>query len=289
MPESTPLTRDMVADAVAECIAQHRRPGLRPVWRAIVAKTGQRPSFSTVSRLLAELEAAGKEPQPSAPPDQLVAQAQLLAPAMWQAALLAARQEAAAENARLVERLQASAERERELLAELDDAQARAIAAEEQRAAAESDAEAARAQCASLTAGLAAVAAAHSAAAEQWGTTERTLVARNAQLERECATLAANTHHAREATQQATNERDRAREELSEAQRRTDTYVTMNAHLREQIATRDADIVQLRRDLESSLHHERSARQVDTALRHLRRDLVMTEGRLLRRLAHVAS
>jgi hypothetical protein len=63
----------------------------------------------------------------------------------------------------------------------------------------------------------------------------------------------------------------------------------MNAHLREQIATRDADIVQLRRDLESSLHHERSARQVDTALRHLRRDLVMTEGRLLRRLAHVAS
>ena len=112
------ITRTEVAEAVAACQAANRRAGLRPVWRAIVERTGKRPSFSTVSRLLTELQAP--DPAPAAeravPPDQVVAQVQQLAPALWQAALIAARKDLADEFRRQAEQLAAAAERERDLL-----------------------------------------------------------------------------------------------------------------------------------------------------------------------------
>jgi chromosome segregation ATPase len=289
MSDATGISIDHVRQAIADCEAAGRRPGMRPVWRAIVERTGKRPSFSTVARYLAEV-ADGVQVRPTAPagpPDQVVAQLQQLAPAVWQAASTAARHDLAAELQALAERLRAAAERERDLLAELDEAQARATAADEQRQEAVQRAAALQERSDAQAASVQALAEAQRSAAELWSARERELSARLAQLEREGATLAAAGNHAREAQAQAAAACDRLQDELREAQRRMDADLALNAHLREQLATRDEDIRALREQLAAASTRERAsavaAAAAEMALR--RRDPVIREMAMsLRRL-----
>lgn len=271
---------------------------MRPVWRAIVERTGKRPSFSTVARYLADV-ADGTQDQPAAPtgpPDQVVAQLQQLAPAVWQAASAAARQDLTVELQAQAERLRAAAERERDLLAELDEAQARAAAADEQRQEAVRRATTAEERMEAQTASVQALAAAQRALAEQWSVRERELSARLAQLERECATLAAAGNQARDALSQTTAGRDRLQDELREAQRRMDADLALNAHLREQLTTRDEDLRGLQAELAASAAGERQAAiaaAVATAQRHaaqrapLPRELRAMLARMDQRLARL--
>jgi chromosome segregation ATPase len=269
---------------------------MRPVWRAIVARTGKRPSFSTVARFLAEVADGAVQTSPPAPgpPDQVVAQLQQLAPAVWQAASAAARQELAAELQAHADQLRVAAERERDLLAELDEAQARAAAADEQRHEAVQRAAALQQLLDAQAASLQALAEAQGLAAGHWATRERELSSRLAQLEREAATLAAAGHHAREALAQVTAARDRLDDELREAQRRADADLALNAQLREQLATRDEDVRALQAGLAASAAREREATITATVAQRraahrdplpgeLRRSLARIEQRLVRR------
>jgi hypothetical protein len=297
MPDYQPsLTREDVHLGIADCTAAGRRPGMRPVWRAIVARTGKRPSFSTVARFLAEIgDGAAPTPAPvTGPPDQIVAQVQQLAPAVWQAASAAARQELAAELQAHADRLRAAAERERDLLAELDEAQARAAAADEQRQEAVQRAAALHQHMDAQAASLQALAEAQRLATGQWATRERELSSRLSQLEREGATLAAAGHHAREALAQVTAARDRLDDELREAQRRADADLALNAHLREQLTTRDEDVRALQAEVAASTAREREsaiavaifqrrAAHRDPLPGELRRSLARIEQRLVRR------
>ncbi len=299
MTDTAPgITIADVRQGIADCEAAGRRPGMRPVWRAIVERTGKRPSFSTVARYLADV-ADGTQGQPAAPagpPDQVVAQLQQLAPAVWQAASAAARQDLTVELQAQAERLRAAAERERDLLAELDEAQARAAAADEQRQEAVQRAAAAQERMDAQTASVQALAAAQRASAEQWSIRERELSARLAQLERECATLAAAGNQARDALGLASAARDRLQDELREAQRRMDADLALNAHLREQLTTRDEDLRVMQTDLAASAARERQATiaaAVATAQRHatqrapLPRELRAMLARLDQRMARL--
>jgi len=295
MPEpSTSVTIEDVRLGMADCVAAGRRPGMRPVWRAIVERTGKRPSFSTVARFLAEIGDGATPPPATGPPDQVVAQLQQLAPAVWQAASAAARQELGADLQAHADRLRAATERERDLLAELDEAQARASAAEEQRGEALQRAAAVQERLDAHTAGLQALAESQRVAAEQWAMRERELSGRLAQLERETATLAAAAHHARETLSQAVATRDRLQDELRESQRRMDADVALNAHLREQLATREEDLGRLRAELVASAERERQAvitatvaqrraAQRDALPPELRRSLARLEQHLAQR------
>lgn len=276
----TILSRDDVLAAVATCRQAHRRPGLRPVWRAIVERTGKRPSFSTVSRLLAEVQAIAPPTPPTVPPDQVVAQVQQLAPAMWQAALAAARQELAAEMQRQQEQAAAAAERERELLAELDEAQARQAAAEAERTAAERRAEALQERLAAQTAAVQELAAAQQEDASRRDAREREQAARAAQLERETAELAGDARRSREDAAAATAAQARLTGELAEARRRADADLALNAHLREQLAVREEDLSALATRLAEALDRERQAQIALAAAERLQR----TGGPLLREL-----
>jgi len=292
MSETT-LTRDEVAAAVAACRTANRRPGLRPVWRHIAEHTGKRPSFSTVSRFLADLDSAPAATPTTAPPDQVVAQVQQLAPALWQAAIAAARAELASELHTQAQHLAAAGERERELLGELDEAQARRADAEAERHAAEQRATAMHERFDAQAAAMQALAEAQRQASERWAMRERDLSARQAQLERECATLAAEAHHAREERALAAGVRDRLAGELHEAQRRADADLALNAHLREQLTTRDEDAAMLRAQLAEATARERQAlitaaaaerqaRQGAPLLRELRMGLARLEHRVSR-------
>lgn len=285
------ITLDQVRAAVAACQAAGRRIGLRSVWREIVATTGQRPSFSTVSRLLAESAAQPTAPEPSATaaPDQILAQLQQLAPAVWQAAQAAARQELTVQLSQQAEALAEAATRERDLLAELDEAQARASTAEEAQRAAEERAEAATQRIDTLAAAVNELHAAHRAATDGWAARERELHARCAQLEREAATLAASGYHDREDAQHMRVEVGRVQAEHRELERRIDTMIGLQAHLTDQVTTRDADIATLRTELAASRAQERAVQQMDTQLRTLRAELVRAEGRTQRRLALISA
>ena len=281
------ITLTQVRTAVAACQAAGRRIGLRSVWREIVATTGQRPSFSTVSRLLAEAAAqptAAETPVTTAP-DQILAQLQQLAPAVWQAAQAAARQELATELAQQAGALAEAATRERDLLAELDEAQARAAAADEAQRAAEERAAVATQRIDTLAAAVTELQAAHRAATDGWAARERELHARCAQLEREAATLASTGHHDREDAQRIRAEVGRVQAEHRELERRIDTMIGLQAHLTDQVTTRDADIATLRAELAASRAQERAVQQMDTQLRMVRAELVRAEGRTQRRLA----
>lgn len=292
---STGITIDEVRQGMADCTAAGKRPGMRPVWRAIVERTGKRPSFSTVARYLAEI-AAGSAPSqptgPSGPPDQVVNQLQQMAPAVWQAALVMARADLAAEIQALTERLRAAEERERDLLTEMDDAQARASAADEQRLASEQRARALHEQLRAQTAALEGLATSHRITAEAWDLRERELLNRLGQLERETATLAAAGHHARETLREVTTERDQLRIDLVEARRRSDADVGLNAQLREQVDGLVADLAGARNDLATAQERERQAllRAVGAEQRALVRDPLLRDvraslGRLERRVA----
>lgn len=292
---STGITIDDVRQGMADCTAAGKRPGMRPVWRAIVERTGKRPSFSTVARYLAEI-AAGSAPSqpagPTGPPDQVVNQLQQMAPAVWQAALVMARQDLAAEMQTLAERLRAAEERERDLLTEMDDAQARATAADEQRQAAEQRAQALHEQLRTQTAALEALATSHRSTAEAWDHRERELLNRLGQLERETATLASAGHHARETLREVTTERDQLRIDLVETRRRSDADVGLNAQLREQVDGLMADLAGTRSDLATMHERERQAlvRAVSAEQRVLVRDPLLREvrtslGRIERRVA----
>lgn len=250
----TGITIDDVRQGVADCSAAGRRPGMRPVWRAIVERTGRRPSFSTVARLLAEItdQAPATATDPAGPPDQVIAQLQQLAPAMWQAAMAKARQDLAAELQSMSERLQRAAERERELLSELDEVQARATTADEQRLAAEQRCATLNAHLQAQTAAIDTLAASHRSAAEACDQRERQLQARSAQLERETATLAATAHQAHTAVQTLTIERDRLRDDLTEAQRRADADLALNAHLHEQLDLQTGSLASMRREIDAA-------------------------------------
>ena len=289
-----------VRQGIADCEAAGRRPGMRPVWRAIVERTGKRPSFSTVARHLAEVAVGtpGQPAAPTGPPDQVIAQLQQLAPAVWQAASAAARQDLKVELQTQAEWLRAAAERERDLLAELDEAQARAATADELRQEAVQRAAAAQERMAAQTASVQTLAEAQRASAEQWTVRERELSARLAQLERECATLAAAGNHARDAQNQAAAARDRLQDELRESQRRTDADLALNAHLREQLATRDEDLRVLQTELAACAARERQATiasAIATARSHaaqrapLPRELRTMLARLDQRLARLTA
>jgi hypothetical protein len=292
---STGITSDEVRQGVADCTAAGKRPGMRPVWRAIVERTGKRPSFSTVARYLADIAAGSvpsQPPGPTAPPDQVVNQLQQMAPAVWQAALVMARQDLATEMQVLAERLRTTEERERDLLTEMDDAQARAATAEEQRLAAEQRAQALHEQMRAQTFALEGMAASHRNTADAWDQRERELQHRLGQLERETATLAAAGHHARESLREVTAERDQLRIDLVEARRRSDADVGLNAHLREQVDGLVADVASAHSDLAAAHERERQAliRVAGAEQRVLVRDPLLREvraslGRLERRIA----
>lgn len=254
------ITIDDVRQGVADCNAAGRRPGMRPVWRAIVERTGRRPSFSTVARLLAEITdgASAAPPDPTGPPDQVIAQLQQLAPAMWQAAMAKARQDLATELQAMSGRLHSAAERERELLSELDEAQARSTTADEQRLAAEQRCTTLSAHMHAQTAAIDALAASHRSTADAWEQRERQLQARSAQLERETATLAATAHQAHAALQTLTIEHDRLRGDLAEAYRRADADLALNAQLREQLDQQASSLADLRHETESTNSHARA-------------------------------
>ncbi len=275
------ITIDDVRMGIADCAAAGRRPGMRPVWRAIVERTGKRPSFSTVARMLAEISDKTAQPQTAGPPDQVVAQLQQLAPAVWQAASSAARSEVAAEMQAQINRLRAAAERERDLLAELDEAQARASAADEQRLEAAQRVTAIQERLEAQAARVQTLAEAQRFAAEQWSLRERELSNRLAQLEREAATLASTAHHARETLAHVQPERDRLRDEVREAHRRIDADVALNAHLREQLITREEDLRNLKAELTAANARERESSiiAVATQRRAAHRDILPRELR----------
>ena len=51
---STGITIDEVRQGMADCTAAGKRPGMRPVWRAIVERTGRYPHIARAAERLRE-------------------------------------------------------------------------------------------------------------------------------------------------------------------------------------------------------------------------------------------
>ena len=148
----TTLTRVDVEAALAQVQADGRPPSIRAVAAAIAASSGRRPSFSTISRLLAEIRSTQVAETP--PPPVLAQQFTGAIPEIWRQALDQARAAVAADVVEMERRHQEAVVQVRELQDLLDDAQAARTSADEAAAAAETREQALLGRVEALTASL---------------------------------------------------------------------------------------------------------------------------------------
>lgn len=144
------LSLPEVRMAVETLVNSGKPVGIRPVWRVLVERTGRRPSFATVTRLLRQVQAESPtQPSVADPgdlPPTVMASIAEAAPHLWRQALGAARSAAQQERSTLEARLQVQTAAHEEVVELLADAEARAEVAEAARAEAEAAAAAAEAR-----------------------------------------------------------------------------------------------------------------------------------------------
>jgi len=243
MPEPS-ITLDDVRAARADLIAAGQALGLRPVWRAIGARTGKRPSYATVARLLAALP----EAEPAAVDTHLVALTQQFAAAMpdlWRAALNQASQSVASELAQVRERAGSATQRVADLTEELERSEAdrSTIGADRDRIA--TTLAGLETRVAVLTDTLAEQYATHRTDHVSWNSEQRHTAGTIAQLQSDLAGVRAHETTASQQRDEAIRARDAALAATADATAERERILTLHAAAR-------SDLAEARRDLTTS-------------------------------------